>query len=81
MMGRRDIGYHIPLKNISHKGVCKEGDIVGLFEDECNKTYIERLDLQNFKKAKLAGVITDSYYLEGLCKEALRGMYCVLHIR
>ncbi|XP_065060044.1 uncharacterized protein LOC135687421 [Rhopilema esculentum] len=73
VMGRRDIGYHIPLKNISHKGVCKEGDIVGLFEDEWNKTYIERLDLQNFKKAKLAGVITDSYYLEGLCKEALLG--------
>lgn len=71
--GNRDIGYHIPLKDLSHKGTFKEGDVVGFFEDENQKSVIERLDRYNYSRAKLAGVITRSYYLEGLCSEAKIG--------
>ena len=64
----RDIGYHIPLNNFSQKGELKEGDIVGFFEDENSKTRIEKLNQNNYHRAKLAGVITRSFYLEGLSR-------------
>lgn len=74
----RDIGYHIPLKDLSQKGELNEGDVVGFFEDENQKTVIERLNKENYHRAKLAGVITRSYYIEGMCPEALLGMSLVL---
>lgn len=70
-----DIGYHIRLRDLSQKGQLDEGDVVGFFEDENHKTVIERYSKENYSRAKLAGVITRSYYLEGLCKEAIRGEF------
>jgi len=67
---RRDIGYHIPLKDYSQKGELDEGDVVGFFEDEYEKTVIERLSKENYDRAKLAGVITRSYYVAGLCSDS-----------
>ena len=71
---RRDIGYHIPLKDYSQKGELDEGDVVGFFEDDYQKTVIARLSDENYDRAKLAGVITRSYYVEGLCPESQKGM-------
>ena len=70
---RRDIGYHIPLKDYSQKGELDEGDVVGFFEDEYEKTAIERLSKENYDRAKLAGVITRSYYVAGLCSDSQMG--------
>ena len=78
--GNRDIGYHIPLKELGQKGELNEGDVVGFFEDENQKSAIERLNKENYSRAKLAGVITRSYYVEGLCPEALLGMSLLLSL-
>ncbi|XP_065060043.1 uncharacterized protein LOC135687420 [Rhopilema esculentum] len=79
----RDIGYHIPLKDLSQKGKLKEGDVVVFLDDESNRTKIEKMNESNYKNAKLAGVITRSYYLEGRCPEADKGetdLVCIIGI-
>jgi len=79
----RDIGYHIPLKDLSQKGELNEGDVVGFFEDDYEKTVIERLSKENYHRAKLAGVITRSFYVEGLCPESQKGtsdLVCIIGI-
>ena len=75
----RDIGYHIPLKDLSQKGELNEGDVVGFFEDDYEKTVIERLSKENYHRAKLAGVITRSFYVEGLCPESQKGILLSNH--
>ena len=62
--GKADIGYHFKLKD---PGLCddfEEGQVVGFFEDEDDKTSIQLLDNNNGKRAFMAGVITRSAYLE-----------------
>ena len=76
----RDIGYHIPLKDLSQKGELNEGDVVGFFEDDYEKSVIERLSKENYHRAKLAGVITRSFYVEGLCPESQKGMSLSNHL-
>ena len=62
----RDIGYHIPLNDLSQKGKFVEGDVVVFIGDENNKAAIEKLNSENYRKAHLAGVITRSNYVESV---------------
>ncbi|XP_048583347.1 uncharacterized protein LOC116609536 isoform X2 [Nematostella vectensis] len=63
---RGDIAYHFPLKKSlkTESEALEEGDVIGFFEDPDGATYIQRLTHFNAKKAKSAGVISRSAYLE-----------------
>lgn len=61
---RGDIAYHFKLNKEEHDLPLEEGDIVGFFEDPDGKSHIEKLTHFNTAKAKMAGVITRSAYLE-----------------
>jgi len=61
-----DIAYHLPLDKslLDDKEQFEEGDIIGLFEKDDGTTCIQKLTHFNASKAKLAGVISRSAYLE-----------------
>ena len=61
---RGDIAYHFKLNKEEHDLPLEEGDIVGFFDDPDGKSHIEKLTHFNTSKAKMAGVITRSAYLE-----------------
>ena len=61
---RGDIAYHFKLSKAEHDLPLEEGDIVGFFEGPDGKTHIEKLTHFNSSKAKMAGVISRSAYLE-----------------
>ena len=71
-----DIGYHVKLSDSQSKKDFKEGDVVGFFEGDDKETVIDLLTQENYPKARLAGIITRSHYLEGCCpKEDDEGEY------
>lgn len=61
---RGDIAYHFKLNKAELDLPLEEGDIVGFFEGPDGKTHIEKLTQINAFKAKMAGVISRSAYLE-----------------
>ena len=61
---RGDIAYHFKLDKAQHDLPLEEGDIVGFFESPDGKSHIERLTHFNSPRAKMAGVISRSAYLE-----------------
>lgn len=61
---RGDIAYHFKLEKSSHDLPLEEGDVVGFFGEPHGKSHIEKLTHFNASKAKMAGVISRSAYLE-----------------
>ena len=61
---RGDIAYHFPLNKSAHDGALEEGDVIGFFGEPHEKSHIEKLTHFNASRAKMAGVISRSAYLE-----------------
>lgn len=61
---RGDIAYHFRLEKSTHDLPLEEGDVIGFFEGPDGKSHIEKLTHFNASKAKMAGVISRSAYLE-----------------
>ncbi|PFX23603.1 uncharacterized protein LOC111332759 [Stylophora pistillata] len=59
-----DIAYHFKLNKTELDLPLEEGDIIGFFESSSGNTHIEKLTQFNASKAKMAGVISRSAYLE-----------------
>ena len=61
---RGDIAYHFKLKKHQTDAELEEGDVIGFFENADGKTHIEKLTHFNANRARMAGVISRSAYLE-----------------
>ena len=61
---RGDIAYHFKLEKSDHDLPLEEGDVIGFFGEPHGKSHIEKLTHFNASKAKMAGVISRSAYLE-----------------
>ena len=61
---RGDIAYHFKLKRSDSDIPLEEGDVIGFFEEDDGKSRIERLTHFNASRARMAGVISRSAYLE-----------------
>lgn len=61
---RGDIAYHFPMNKSDLDVPLEEGDVIGFFGEAHEKTHIEKLTYFNAFKAKMAGVVSRSAYLE-----------------
>lgn len=64
MTQRGDIAYHFPMNKSDLEIALEEGDVIGFFGEPYEKTHIEKLTYFNAFKAKMAGVVSRSAYLE-----------------
>lgn len=80
---RGDIAYHFQLEKSAHDLPLEEGDVIGVFGEPHGKSHIEKLTHFNASKAKMAGVISRSAYLEAKApakgeEKATSDLVCVI---